>query len=158
MALHVSNLEKSAAFYGKLFGPGLRRRASGIDFVSFVTVPAHLSMVSGEPGIDRFCLFLEGFTIDGTLGKLKTAGFEPEHRPGSRTLNVYDPDKVRIQLAPTDYEGDVFKKAVPTPLGAFKPAGLDHVTLHASDSKRSVAFYEGSSAESVGVLGLQRGA
>ncbi len=144
----ASNVEKSAAFYARLFGNTvLKNNRTTRRYVKIG--PAYLAMDKGpELRVDHFCAGIPGFQIAETHAYLQQNGVVYKDYPSGRDLYVSDPDGIRLQLAADDSwkqlsAGTASPEALPAagePI--FQATGIDHILLHVSDPEKSAAFYE----------------
>jgi catechol 2,3-dioxygenase-like lactoylglutathione lyase family enzyme len=159
----VSDLERSRAFYERLFGPALRQRdavvfriGDGPDFLA-------LTAVTGGAKPDFFSYGLSVVDFDPepvmrTLDDLGVGGAQITLRGDTPELFVPDPNGIRVQLQHTTYgygsgaRGEVFPPA-PTAVArpAFQLKSINHVTLTVANGAREKEFYQN-------VLGLPIGA
>jgi lactoylglutathione lyase len=108
ITIHVSNLEKSLAFYHELLGlPIVRRFPAGAFDIAFVGEgAAQIELIpSGKPdaGYNGFSI---GFTVDSleeSSKKLEAAGYAKVQGPVSPNPHVifsffHDPDGVEVEL------------------------------------------------------------
>ena len=159
--VHVPDVERSAAFYTKLFGRVVSRApnapakpGSARGVIWFVRLGENFLAISGaapgeKPGIDHFCFALAGF--DGKAMKPRLAGLnEPWPDLPPANLWVKDPDGNVIQLTPGDRGpvpgAGVGAVLVETPDGAKRePAlqakGLTLLALPVANRKASESYY-----------------
>lgn len=150
----VSNVERSTAFYEKLFGPSIRqggavvfRVGEGPHFFALTAAgsgakPDFLSygMTVADFDAERTLRTLAGLGVDGA--RITQRGDTPE-------LFLSDPNGVKVQLAHSSYgygsgiRGDVFP-ASPPPAAkpAFQLKTLNHVTLTIANGAREKEFYQ----------------
>ncbi|HEY8521140.1 MAG TPA: VOC family protein [Gammaproteobacteria bacterium] len=111
VSLIVSDLERSTAFYQRLFGLGVKSRQDG--GINLAVGDAFLGIYQGRPGtaarIDHFCFGLEDFDAERTLRALEAAGVRGESRVRDGVTQVYctDPDGLRVQLQDVSFCGGV---------------------------------------------------
>jgi catechol 2,3-dioxygenase-like lactoylglutathione lyase family enzyme len=150
----VSNLERSAAFYEKLFGPPVRqgdtvvfRVGEGPHFFALTTIrsgakPDFLSygMTVADFDAERVMRILADLGIGGA--QMTRGGDTPE-------LFVPDPNGIKIQLQHTTYgygsgaRGDILQ-ATPTAVTRppFQLKSINHVTLTIANGAREKEFYQ----------------
>jgi catechol 2,3-dioxygenase-like lactoylglutathione lyase family enzyme len=109
VSLVVSDLERSVAFYQRLFGLTVKsRQTGGVNLAvgdSFVGV--YQAPPNGTPRIDHFCLGLPNFSAERITGALADNGVAAESRVRDGVPQVYcaDPDNLRVQLQDTSFCG-----------------------------------------------------
>ncbi len=97
--LNVSDPEKSAAFYEKIFGPVSQRSNNRIWFqvgrsrVGLVKVPS-----GQKPGINHFCVAANSFEYAAVTKKLGAAGAHLETPEGPDTPEFRDLDGLLVQV------------------------------------------------------------
>jgi len=150
----VSDLNRSAAFYEKLFGPPLRqgdavvfRVGDGPHFFALVTVGS-----GAKPGFLSYGMTVADFDAERVMRMLADFGVSSAQitrRGDTPELFVSDPNGIKIQLQHTAYgygsgaRGDVF--AAPPAAGArpvFQLKSLNHVTLTIANGPREKEFYQ----------------
>ena len=146
----ASNVEKSIAFYGNVFGNTvLKNNKTTRRYLrlgsSYIAIEN-----AGSAGlrVDHFCAGIKGFQITGVHSYLKDHGIEYKDYPSGRDLAVTDPDGSKLQLAAdngwnlllggTASAETVAIEAEPI----FKPLAIDHLLLNVSDQEKSAAFFE----------------
>ena len=103
ITLQVSNLEATAAFYERLFGPVERQpqasppgggvRMKSRQWFWWGTAP-------DEPiGVSHFAIAIEGYEPDAVAEKLRQAGIASHRRYQPNQVFVRDPDGILVQLA-----------------------------------------------------------
>jgi catechol 2,3-dioxygenase-like lactoylglutathione lyase family enzyme len=150
----VSNLERSAAFYERLFGPPVRqsdavvfRVGEGPHFFALTAVRS-----GAKPDFLSYGLTVADFEAERvmlTLADLGVGGAQITRRGDTPELFVPDPNGIKVQLSHTSYgygsgaRGDVFP---PAPTAATKPAfqlkSINHVTLTIANGAREKEFYQ----------------
>ena len=151
--ISVSNLERSAAFYEKLFGPPVRqgdtvvfRIGEGPHFFALTAVRS-----GAKPDFLSYGMTVADFDAERvmrTLTELGAARAQITRRGDTPELFVPDPNGIRIQLQHTSYgygsgaRGDVFPPA-PTAVAraAFQLKSINHVTLTIANGAREKEFY-----------------
>ena len=152
--MSVSNLERSAAFYAKLFGPPVRqgdtvvfRVGDGPHFFGLTPVKA-----GAKPDFLSYGMTVVDFDAERvlrTLADLGIGGAQITRRGDTPELFVPDADGIKIQLQDTRYGygtgvlGDVIppvSAAATKPVFAIKT--LNHVTLTIANGAREKAFYD----------------
>jgi len=150
----VSNLERSTAFYEKLFGPPVRqddavvfRIGEGPHFFALTAVRS-----GAKPDFLSYGMTVADFDAERvmrTLTELGAARAQITRRGDTPELFVPDPNGIRIQLQHTSYgygsgaRGDVFPPA-PTAVArpAFQLKSINHVTLTIANGAREKEFYQ----------------
>jgi catechol 2,3-dioxygenase-like lactoylglutathione lyase family enzyme len=150
----VSNLDRSAAFYEKLFGPPAQqgdilvfRVGEGPHFFGLTTIGSGAKPECLSYGMTVFDFDAE--RIMRTLADLGVAGAQITPRGDTPELFVLDPNGIKIQLQHTAYghgsgaRGDMLQ---PTPTAAARPAfqlkSINHVTLTIANGAREKEFYQ----------------
>jgi catechol 2,3-dioxygenase-like lactoylglutathione lyase family enzyme len=150
----VSNLERSTAFYEKLFGPPVRQ---GEATVFRVGEGPHFFALTAARGGAKPEFLSYGMTVADfdaervmhTLADLGSGGAQITRRGDTPELFVPDPNGIKVQLAHTSYgygsgaRGDIFP---PAPAAAAKPLfqlkTINHVTLTIANGPREKEFYQ----------------
>jgi catechol 2,3-dioxygenase-like lactoylglutathione lyase family enzyme len=150
----VSNLERSTAFYERLFGPPVRqaeaivfRVGEGPHFFALTAVRS-----GAKPDFLSYGLTVADFDAERvmrTLADLGVGGAQITQRGDTPELFVPDPNGIKVQLAHTAYgygsgpRGDILP---PAPAAAAKPAfrlrSINHVTLTIANGARENEFYQ----------------
>lgn len=110
VTVFVPDVEKSVAFYQKLFGmPVLTNQPPGVNLTAGGGFLGIYPAQAGQTRIDHVCLGLEKFDADAVVKKLSDAGVKGSIRLRGDTKEVYftDPDGIRIQLQDVRYRGGV---------------------------------------------------
>jgi catechol 2,3-dioxygenase-like lactoylglutathione lyase family enzyme len=150
----VSNLERSTAFYERLFGPPVRqgdtvvfRIGEGPHFFGLSAVRS-----GAKPDFLSYGMTVADFDAERamrTLAGLGVGGAQITRRGDTPELFVPDPNGIKIQLQHTSYgygsgaRGDVFP---PPPAAVARPAfqlkSINHVTLTIANGAREKEFYQ----------------
>ncbi len=150
----VSNLERSTAFYEKLFGPALRQGNTAVFRVGagphFFALTAAAS--GAKPDFLSYGMTVADFDAEQatrTLAALGVSGAQIMRRGDTPELFVADPNGIKVQLQHTAYgygsgvRGDVLPAA---PAAVKKPAfqlkSINHVTLTIANGPREKEFYQ----------------
>src|SRR6202521_1592578 len=150
----VSDLDRSTAFYEKLFGPPVRQ---GDAIVFRIGEGPHffaLTAVTGgaKPDFLSYGMTVADFDAERvmrTLADLGVSGAQITRRRDTPELFVPDPNGIKIQLQHTTYgygsgaRGDVSPPA-PTAVArsAFQLKSINHVTLTIANGAREKEFYQ----------------
>ena len=109
-SLIVSNLDRSVAFYQRLFGLEVKSMQSGgvnlaVGDDAFLGI--YQAGANATPHINHFCFGLEGFDADATVAALEKSGVPAESRVRDGVPQVYtaDPDDLRVQLQDVSFCG-----------------------------------------------------
>jgi catechol 2,3-dioxygenase-like lactoylglutathione lyase family enzyme len=152
--ISVSNVDRSAAFYGKLFGPPVRQGDAAIFRVGggphfFALVPVRGGATPDFLSYGMTVADFDAERVKRALADLGVGGAEITRRGDTAELFVPDPNGIKVQLAHTSYgygsgvRGDVLP---PTPAAAAKPVfqikTLNHVTLTIANGPREQDFYQ----------------
>lgn len=102
IAIRVSNVQRSRDFYEKHFGLPLIRESDSSCFLglgkNFLTL-----FQNQTPGLDHFCIAIQGFNADAVVEELKRQGLTPDRPSGSDRLYFPDPDGLTVQLSSLDH-------------------------------------------------------
>ena len=97
--LNVSEPEKSALFYAKIFGPIIERRNNRIWFHVGKSRLALLKVPAGEkPGVNHFCVTAPSFDYDTVTRQLAGLGAHIEKPEVAGAPEFLDPDGLRVQI------------------------------------------------------------
>jgi len=100
--LNVSDPEKSAAFYGQIFGPVTRRNNNRIWFQAGKSRIGLLRTPAGQPpGVNHFCVLAAPFDYAATTKKLGDLNARLEVPEVASDPEFRDPDGMLIQVAGT---------------------------------------------------------
>jgi catechol 2,3-dioxygenase-like lactoylglutathione lyase family enzyme len=150
----VSDVNRSAAFYEKLFGPPVRRGdavlfrvGAGPHFFALMPVKS-----GAKPAYLSYGMTVADFDAEKTmrsLAELGARGAQITRRGDTPELFVADADGIRIQLQHTAYgygsgaRGDILPRQ---PVAAARPAfalkTINHVTLTIANGAREKEFYD----------------
>ena len=146
----VSDAEKSAAFYARVFGNAVLKNNRTTR--RYVKVGAsYLAMdrnAQGAINVDHFCAGIAGFDVASVHKYLDEKGIAYRDFPSGKDMAVPDPDGTRLQLAADNgwaqlLTGTASPETIATggePI--FRPTGIDHILLNVTDPEKSAAFYE----------------
>ena len=143
----VSDAEKSAAFYARVFGNTVLKNNKTTR--RYVKIGAsYLAMDKGQIHVDHFCAGIPGFDVASVHSYLDAKGIAYRDFPSGKDLAVADPDGTRLQLA-TDNGWALLLTGTASPetvsIGSdpvFRPTGIEHILLNVTDPEKSAAFYE----------------
>jgi len=97
--LNVADLEKSAAFYTKIFGPVTRSDGDRTWFQAGKSRVGLLQTPSGRrPGVNRYCVSAEAFNYDAVVKKLEQAGAKLEAPDTTGSPQFRDRDGFLVQV------------------------------------------------------------
>jgi catechol 2,3-dioxygenase-like lactoylglutathione lyase family enzyme len=97
--LNVTNPERSAAFYAKIFGPVTQRNNNRIWFQVGRSRIGLLETPAGQkPGVNHFCVSAARFDYDSAAKKLRAANARLEKPEVSGAPEFLDPDGLRVQV------------------------------------------------------------
>jgi catechol 2,3-dioxygenase-like lactoylglutathione lyase family enzyme len=165
MTLFVSDPKRSLEFYQGLFGMPVQARQGDSALLRIGPGPQYIALAAAgpnrKPGIDHFCMTVEGFDAGQALKLLADHGVPRSEAAGSlrtwtrmrgETLEFYlgDPDGIVVQLQDPSYCGGAgvlgnMCLATPEPpprKGLIAVRDLSHFTLNVSDAGRSREFYQ----------------
>jgi catechol 2,3-dioxygenase-like lactoylglutathione lyase family enzyme len=99
VSITASNLERSVAFYSRVFNLTRQGRPDGNLVQLTVGKTAHLSLRQGaNPRFDHFAIGIDGFNKDRVIADLKARGATPIDGGDGAGLHVADPDGLFVQL------------------------------------------------------------
>jgi catechol 2,3-dioxygenase-like lactoylglutathione lyase family enzyme len=150
----VSNLERSAVFYERLFGRPVRqgdaivfRVGEGPHFFALTAVRN-----GAKPDFLSYGMTVEDFDaerVTRTLVDLGVGGSQIMRRDDTPELFVSDPNGIKVQLQHTSYgygsgaRGDIFPPApAAVARSAFRLKSINHVTLTIANGTREKEFYQ----------------
>jgi catechol 2,3-dioxygenase-like lactoylglutathione lyase family enzyme len=97
--LNVSDPEKSAAFYAKIYGPISERRNNRIWFQIGKSRIGLLKTPDGaKPGVNHFCVSAQAFDYDSIAKQLASAGAKLEAAEVAGAPEFRDPDGFLVQV------------------------------------------------------------
>jgi catechol 2,3-dioxygenase-like lactoylglutathione lyase family enzyme len=110
-SLIVSDLDRSVAFYRRVFGMPVKSTQQG--GVNLAVGDAFLGIYQGGanamPHINHICFGIQGFDPAATIAALEAQGLPAESRARDGVTQVYtaDPDNLRVQLQDVSFCGGV---------------------------------------------------
>lgn len=143
----VSDVEKSAAFYARVFGHTVLKNNKTTR--RYVQIGAsYLAMDKGQIRVDHVCAGIPRFDVASLHAYLDAKGIAYRDFPSGKDLAVTDPDGTRLQLA-TDHGWEQLLTGTASPetifVGGepvFRPTGIDHILFNVTDPEKSAVFYE----------------
>ncbi len=97
--LNVADLEKSATFYAKIFGPPTERKSDRIWFQAGKSRIGLMPTPGGQrPGVNRYCVSAEAFDYEAAVKRLGEAGATVEPPEAAGAPQFRDRDGFRIQV------------------------------------------------------------
>jgi catechol 2,3-dioxygenase-like lactoylglutathione lyase family enzyme len=143
----VSDVEKSAAFYARVFGNTvLKNNKTTRRYVKLG--PSYIAMDKGQVHVDHFCAGIPRFDVAAVHSYMDGKGIAYRDFPSGKDMAVPDPDGTRLQLATDNgwaqlLAGTASPEAIAIGSEAvFHPTGIDHILLNVTDPETSAAFYE----------------
>jgi catechol 2,3-dioxygenase-like lactoylglutathione lyase family enzyme len=104
--LQVSDLQRSEAFYRRLFDLPPSRRVQGPDNHGLDLPGAGLLILqkSDSPGrVDHFCVGVDDFDADRMRAAVGAAGIGAVQGSANDSFSVRDPDGIRVQISAPDW-------------------------------------------------------
>jgi catechol 2,3-dioxygenase-like lactoylglutathione lyase family enzyme len=97
--VNVSDQEKAAAFYERIFGPVVERNKNRVWFQVGGCRVGLLQTPSGQrAGVNRFCVSVDAFDYDAVVKRLQLAGARVEQSGVAGTPQFRDPDGMLVQV------------------------------------------------------------
>ncbi len=97
--LNVSDPERSAAFYEKIFGPVTRRNNGRTWFQAGTSRIGLLQTPAGQkPGVNHFCVSAAAFDYAAAVRKLSEAGAKVEMPEAANAPEFLDSGGLRVQV------------------------------------------------------------
>ena len=106
--LQVTDLDRSEAFYRRLFSLPPRRAVPGRPFaLDLADGRSFLSLPEREPTgvIDHFCTGVDDFEPERVGNALRESGLDGDLQVAADFVYVSDPDGIRVQIAGPDWDG-----------------------------------------------------
>ena len=111
VSLIVSDLDRSVAFYQRVFGLGVRsKQTGGVNLaVGDAFLGVYQAGANAPAQINHFCFGLDSFDPERTVAALGASGVKAESRVRDGVAQVYcnDPDNLRVQLQDVSFRGGV---------------------------------------------------
>ncbi len=100
VALNVTDVHRSRAFYEKHFGLPVVRESDNVCFLDLG--PDFLALFqSGTAGMDHYCIAIEGYEAGAAVAALESKGLKTR-RAGNRVY-FEDPDGIEVQVSAGDH-------------------------------------------------------
>lgn len=106
--LQVASLDRSEAFYRRLFSLPPRREVPGRPYaLDLADGRSFLSLPERAPTgvIDHFCVGVEDFEPTRVGNALRAAGLDRDLQVAADFVYVTDPDGIRVQISGPDWDG-----------------------------------------------------
>ena len=101
VALSVTDIQRSKAFYQKHFGLPVVRESENSCFLDLG--PHFLALFrSSASGMNHYCIAIDGYDADVAVETLKSEGLK-SRRSGNRVY-FHDPDDIEVQVSRVDHE------------------------------------------------------
>jgi len=101
VALNVTDIQRSKAFYQKHFGLPVVRESENSCFLDLG--PHFLALFrSSAWGMNHYCIAIDGYDADAVVETLKSEGLK-SRRSGNRVY-FHDPDGIEVQVSRVDHE------------------------------------------------------
>jgi catechol 2,3-dioxygenase-like lactoylglutathione lyase family enzyme len=144
----VSDVEKSLAFYARIFGNTvMKNNRTTRRYIKLGSAYIALDKAA-QIRVDHFCAGIGGFDIGAVHDYLQQQGIAWRDFPSGKDLAVTDADGTRTQLAVSN-GWEQLKTGTASPEAVsegdqpiFRATGIDHILLNVSDTGKSEAFYE----------------
>ena len=109
VSLIVADLDRSVAFYRRVFGLGVKsKQTGGVNLaVGDQFLGIYQAGANAPAQINHFCFGLDNFDPDRALAALGASGVKGESRVRDGVAQVYcaDPDNLRVQLQDASFCG-----------------------------------------------------
>ena len=100
VALSVTDIQRSKAFYQKHFGLSVVRESENSCFLDLG--PHFLALFrSSASGMNHYCIAIDGYDADVVVETLKSEGLK-SRRSGNRVY-FHDPDGIAVQVSAVDH-------------------------------------------------------
>ena len=101
IAIRVSDMEKSTAFYRKVFGDEVRHQGTPPQpwFQAGETSIGLYYPTTGKPDVDHFSVLVEAFDAPAAVKKLQALGAKAELSRTGTLAEFYDPQGIRLQVS-----------------------------------------------------------
>ena len=98
VALRVTDLSRSKAFYGRLLGMPAVRENENSCFLDLRS--GFLALFRREKAaMDHFCLAVDGYDVERAKDILEEEGLNPRQPRGTQRIYFKDPDGIEVQLS-----------------------------------------------------------
>jgi len=148
LAIAAADTEKSVAFYSRIFGHDVLkdsrspRRYFKIGNGYIAIAPPAQGQAARR--VDHICAGIAGFSQAGAKSYLDERGISSRETNVGRY--VTDPDGIQVQLWAENSWKELSNASPEATAGGeaavFRPLGLDHILLRASDMEKYAAFYQ----------------
>jgi catechol 2,3-dioxygenase-like lactoylglutathione lyase family enzyme len=143
----VSSIDKSLAFYTRVFGNALwKNNRTARRYLKLGA--CYMAMEEQKDShVDHFTVGVDGWDIAAAHKHFDQRGVAYKDYPSGRDLYVADPDGNRLQMTESNSWTQLTKataspESVPANGEAiFRPIGLDHILLNVSDPEKAAAVY-----------------
>jgi catechol 2,3-dioxygenase-like lactoylglutathione lyase family enzyme len=144
----VSSIDKSVAFYTRVFGNALwKNNRTSRRYLKLGA--CYIAMEENkDPHVDHFTVGVEGWDIAQAHKYFEQRGVAYKDYPSGRDLYIADPDGNRLQMTEAN-SWTQLTKATASPEARpangepiFRPIGLDHILLNVSDREKAAATYQ----------------
>ncbi len=144
----VSDVEKSLAFYVRIFGGAnvMKNNQTTRRYIKLGSAYIALDKAA-QIRVDHFCAGIDGFDVAAVHKFLQDSGIAYRDFPSGKDLAVTDADGIRAQLAVSNgwdqlKTGTASPESVSASEPIFRATGLDHILLNVADPEKSAVFYE----------------
>ncbi len=143
----VSDVEKSLAFYTRIFGNTvMKNNKTTRRYIRLGSAYIALD-TAAQIRVDHFCAGIDGFDVSAVHAFLQQHGIPYRDFPSGKDLAVTDADGTRAQLATSNgweqlKTGTASPESVPFSEPIFRATGLDHILLNVSDQEKAAGFYK----------------
>ena len=101
VALNVTDIQRSKAFYQKHFGLPVVRESENSCFLDLG--PHFLALFrSSASGMNHYCIAIDGYDADVVVETLKSEGLKS--RRSRNRVYFHDPDGIEVQVSRVDHE------------------------------------------------------
>ena len=98
--LNVSDLEKSAAFYAKIFGSATQDNSRTWFQAGKSRIGLLQAAAGTRPGVNDYCVSAAAFNFAAVLKKLEEAGARVERPEAAGVPRFHDPDGLLVRVSP----------------------------------------------------------
>jgi metallothiol transferase len=98
IAVRVTDIPRAKAFYQDLLGLPLISESGNSCFLK--VGDEFLALFRNQtPGLDHYCIAIDGFKADDVMNKLTKKGLKPRRPSGTDRIYFPDPDGLEVQLS-----------------------------------------------------------